>query len=157
LGGELGGGAEVDADRGAAFGEASPKCWHTGVVCEKRDSPECWSRMLEPAAVPVIFAAWAARFVAGRWARRVAGTGTVRQKPAGQGLAGFSLINRSGVREAASRTGRRNSAGAGTLGGGRPPEHSLGAFGGAALGGRRREAALSKNSNWGWNFLEGVG
>ncbi len=32
------------------------------------------------------------------------------------GRAGFSAVNRSGVREAASRTGRKNSAGAGVLG-----------------------------------------
>jgi hypothetical protein len=34
------------------------------------------------------------------------------------GRAGFSAVNRSGVREAASRTGRKNSAGAGVLGAG---------------------------------------
>jgi hypothetical protein len=45
----------------------------------------------------------------------LARAGTLPQKPAGPGPDGFSAISRSGVREAASRTGRKQSAGAGHL------------------------------------------
>ena len=78
--------------------------------------------MLDPAAVPMIFAAWAAP--AGR-SKLLAGRGAVwaqspelllGESPGGPGRAGFSLISRSGVREAASRTGRKNSAGVGIWG-----------------------------------------
>ena len=72
--------------------------------------------MLDSAAVPMIFAGWAARFVAARWTGRALRTGALGQKPAGPGPAGFSSVNRLGVREAASRTGRKNSAGAGVWG-----------------------------------------
>jgi hypothetical protein len=81
----------------------------------------------------MIFSSWAARVVGARWLGRVLRTGAVRQKPAGQGLAGFSAINRPGVREAASRTGRKNSAGAGLWGRG----HTSGTKCGAAWAGRR--------------------
>jgi len=76
----------------------------------------------------MIFAAWAARFVADRGMGRVAGTGTARQKPAGPGLAGFSAVKRSGVREAASRTGRKTQRGRGFSGCG----HILVTFDGAS-------------------------
>jgi len=98
----------------------------------------------------MIFAGWAARFDAARWTGRVLRTGAVRQKPAGQGLAGFSAINRWEVREAASRTGRKNSAGAGFWGRGRRGGTKLAQtakllFGVAAAG----KAALSKKNNCG--------
>ncbi len=67
----------------------SPQCRYTGVVCRKRGSPECWSGMLDPAAVPMIFACWAARFVAARWTGRALRTGALRQKPAGRAGLGF--------------------------------------------------------------------
>src|SRR5271169_5879996 len=90
----------------------------------------------------MIFAGWAARFDAARWTGRVLRTGAVRQNPAGQGLAGFSAINRSEVREAASRTGRKHSAGAGVWGHGRRDGTKLAQTAkllfGAAAAGRRR-------------------
>ncbi len=64
------------------------------------------------------------------------------------GRAGFSAVNRSGVREAASRTGRKNSAGAGVLG----VRAHFRRIWPSCCGG-----ALSKNNNCGWNFLERVG
>ena len=45
--------------------------------------------MLDPAAVPMIFACWAARFVAARWTGRALRTGALRQKPAGRAGLGF--------------------------------------------------------------------
>ena len=42
--------------------------------------------MLDPAAAPMIFAGWAARFVAARWPGRALRTGALRQsQPAGPG------------------------------------------------------------------------
>ena len=45
--------------------------------------------MLDPAAAPMIFAGWAARFVAARWTGRALRTGALRQKPAGRAGLGF--------------------------------------------------------------------
>ena len=45
--------------------------------------------MLDLAAVPMIFACWAARFVAARWTGRALRTGALRQKPAGRAGLGF--------------------------------------------------------------------
>jgi len=48
-----------------------------------------FTRMLDPAAVPVIFACWAARFVAARGTGRALRTGALREKPAGRAGLGF--------------------------------------------------------------------
>jgi len=48
-----------------------------------------FTRMLDPAAVPMIFAGWAARFVAARWTGRALRTGALREKPAGRAGLGF--------------------------------------------------------------------
>ena len=45
--------------------------------------------MLDSTAVPMIFACWAARFVAARWTGRALRTGALRQKPAGRAGLGF--------------------------------------------------------------------
>ena len=48
-------------------------------------SPECWTRRRSR----MIFACWAARFVAARWTGRALRTGALRQKPAGRAGLGF--------------------------------------------------------------------
>ena len=105
------------------------------------------------------------------------------ESPGGPGRAGFSAVNRSGVREAASRTGRKNSAGAGVLGvrahfrrKGRSCCWLAAAGGGAGGGGAEGGgvelaelaellragrkagggAALSKNCSKGWFRLEAL-
>jgi len=87
--------------------------------------------MLDPAAVPMIFACWAARFVAARWTGRALRTGALRQKPAGRAGLGFLP---STAREFAKRRAEQDGKTQRGRGfGGRG--HTFGAFGRAAAGG----------------------
>ena len=72
--------------------------------------------MLDPAAVPMIFCVLGGSLRC----RPLDGARPENRGPSSKasrpGRAGFSAVNRPGVREAASRTGRKNSAGAGVRG-----------------------------------------
>ena len=72
--------------------------------------------MLDPAAVPMIFCMLGGSLRC----RPLDGARPENRGPSSKasrpGRAGFSAVNRPGVREAASRTGRKNSAGVGVWG-----------------------------------------
>jgi hypothetical protein len=58
--------------------------WYARSGIHRNAGATCWT-----AAVPMIFAGWAARFVAARWTGRALRTGALREKPAGRAGLGF--------------------------------------------------------------------